>query len=74
MTLTGLASALLGVALVTTTILVFLLWQGAIQPGTNGAMHRSGLSQPTQGATPPEIALSSPDRMRPKQGRRLASP
>ena len=71
MTLSGLVSALLGVALVTTAILVALLWQGAIQPGADGAMHRSGLTQPMQGATPPEIALSSPERLEAKTGEEI---
>jgi len=70
-TLTGLVSALLGVALVTTAILVVLAWQGAIQPGAVGAMHRSGLTQLMQGATPPEIALSSPDRVTAKGGEEI---
>ena len=74
MTLTGLVSALLGVALVTTAILVVLLWQGAIQPGTNGATHRSGLTQPMQGVTLPEIALSSPDRIAAKAGEEIDFP
>ena len=73
-TLTGLVSALLGVALVTTAILVVLLWQGAIQPGTNGATHHSGLTQPMQGVTPPEIALSSPDRIAAKAGEEIDFP
>ena len=74
MTLSGLVSALLGVALVTTAILVVLLWQGAIQPGADGAMHRSGLTQPMQGATPPEIALSSPERIEAKAGAQIDFP
>ena len=70
-TLTGLVSDLLGAALVTTAMLVVLLWQSAIQPGADGAMHRSGLTHPMQGATPPEIALSSPDRVKAKPGEEI---
>ena len=70
-TLTGLVSDLLGAALVATAMLVVLLWQSAIQPGADGAMHRSGLTHPMQGATPPEIALSSPDRVKAKPGEEI---
>ena len=65
-TLTGLVSALLSVALVTTAILVVLVWQGAIQPGAVG-----DLTQSMQGAMPPEIALSSPDRVKAKAGEEI---
>ena len=73
LTLTGLVSDLLGAAL-TTAILVVLLWQGAIQPGADGAMHGSGLTHPMQGATPPEIALSSSDRITAKAGEEIDFP
>jgi hypothetical protein len=71
--LARLVSDLLSAALVTTALVV-LLWQGAIQPGADGAMHRSGLTQPMQGATQPEIALSSPDRVKATAGEEIDFP
>src|SRR5665809_43674 len=74
----GLISALVCVVLVPTAILFVLLWQGAMRPRADGAMppagglsaastpSSTGLAQPVQGSTAPEIALSSPDRIEAK--------
>jgi Bacterial SH3 domain len=82
----GLISALVGVALVLTAILSFLLWQGTLGPRADGAMvpadglsaastpSSTGLAQPVQGSTAPEIALSSPDRIEAKAGEEIDFP
>lgn len=76
----GLISALVGVALVPTAILFVLLWQGTMRPRADGAMppadglSSTGLAQPVQGSTAPEIALSSPDRIEAKAGEEIDFP
>ena len=82
----GLISALVGVALVPTAILLVLLWQGTMRPRADGAMppddglsaastpSSTGLAQPVQGSTAPEIALSSPDRIEAKAGEEIDFP
>ncbi len=82
----GLISALVCVALVPTALLFVLLWQGTMGPHTNGAMppadgpsaastpSATGLAQPVQGSTAPEIALSSPDRIEATAGEEIDFP
>jgi hypothetical protein len=82
----GLISALVGIALVPTAILSFLLWQGTLRPRADGAMlpadglsaastpSSTRLAQPVQGSTAPEIALSSPDRIEVKAGDEIDFP
>jgi hypothetical protein len=82
----GLISALVGVALVPTAILFVLLWQGAMRPRADGEMppagglsaastpSSTGLAQPVQGSTAPEIALSSLDRIEAKAGEEIDFP
>jgi Bacterial SH3 domain len=85
--LKGLISAFVSVALVPTAILLVLLWQGTIRPRGDGAMppagglsaastpsSSTGLAQPLQGSTAPEIALSSPDRIEAKAGEEINFP
>ena len=84
--LKGLISALVSVALVATAILFVLLWQDTIRPRGDGAMpppgglsaastpSSTGLVQPLQGSTAPEIALSSPDRIEAKAGEEINFP
>jgi hypothetical protein len=80
----GLISALVCVALVPTAILFVLLWQETMRPRADSAMppagglsaastpSSTGLAQPVQGSTAPEIALSSPDRIEAKEGEEIA--
>jgi hypothetical protein len=82
----GLISALVGVALVATAILFVVLWRGTIRPQADGAMpppgglsaastpSSTGLAQPVQGSTAPEIALSSPDRIEARAGEEIDFP
>ena len=82
----GLISALIGVALVPTAILFVLLWQGTMRPRADGALppagglsaastpSSTGLVQPVQDSTAPEIALSSPDRIEAKAGEEIDFP
>jgi hypothetical protein len=82
----GLIFALVGIALVPTAILLVLLWQGTIWPRADGAMppaggltaastpSSTGLVQPVQGSTAPEIALSSPERIEAKAGEEIDFP
>jgi hypothetical protein len=82
----GLISALVGGALVATAILFVVLWRGTIRPQADGAMppagtlsaastpSSTGLAQPVQGSTAPEIALSSPDRIEAKAGEEIDFP
>ena len=85
--LKGLISAFVSVALVPTAILLVLLWQGTIRPRGDGAMppagglsaastpsSSTGLAQPLQGSTAPEIALSSPARIEAKSGEEINFP
>jgi Bacterial SH3 domain len=75
----GLISALVCVALVPTVILFVLSWQGTMWPRTADGLAASppsstGLAQPVQDSTAPEIALSSPDRIEAKAGEEIDFP
>jgi hypothetical protein len=86
LSINGLISALVGVALVPTAILFVLLWQGAMRLQADGAMppadgpsaastpSSTDSAQPEQGLTAPEIALSSPDRIEAKEGEEIDFP
>ena len=68
-------AAVIGGALVPTTILFALLWQGTMNTSNDGA---GGLSVASTlnsgGATSPEIALSSPERIEVKAGEQIDFP
>ena len=81
--LKALIAAVIGGALVPTTILFALLWQGMMQTRKDGAMPLAGglsaASTPNssgwaQSSTAPEIALSSPQRIEAKAGEQIDFP
>lgn len=76
----ALIAGLVGVALVPTAILLLLLLHGAMRPRADGMMSPTGgltptgLAQPAQNFTVPEIALSSPYMLEAKAGQQLDFP
>ena len=71
----ALIAAVIGGALIPTTILFALLWQGTMQTRKDGAMPLAGgLSGSAQSSTVSEIALSSPERIEVKAGEAIDFP